>query len=86
MKHAGVERPAKVPASAVPHWQGVGWVPTDPPAKPKPITLADVSQDPVVDELLADAPPLPADQNTDKPPASTSKSKPKAAPTGRKED
>lgn len=34
MKHAGVDRPAKVPASAVQHWEGIGWQRTDPPTKP----------------------------------------------------
>lgn len=37
MKHAGVAEPAKVPASAVPHWEGHGWERTDPPAKPQPV-------------------------------------------------
>jgi hypothetical protein len=34
MKHVGVDQPAKVPATAVPHWEGHGWEQTDPPAKP----------------------------------------------------
>lgn len=34
MKHAGIERPAKVPESAVQHWEGNGWQRTDPPLKP----------------------------------------------------
>lgn len=41
MKHAGIDHPAKVPASAVQHWEGIGWQLTEPPAKPpRPIFAA----------------------------------------------
>lgn len=79
MKHADVQ-PAKVPASAVPHWEGNGWERCDPPPKPprpartvpsriKKVTPAETSAESAVD-TRASAKPKPA----------------KPAPTGRKED
>lgn len=34
MTHPHVEGVAKIPVTAVPHWEGNGWVKTDPPPKP----------------------------------------------------
>lgn len=81
MKHAGVERPAKVPVSAVPHWEGSGWEKTDPPPRPQPTK-------PTTEQL--DAPKLPSSEDSAESPvdsrASAKNKTPKAAPAGRKED
>lgn len=80
MKHEGLEHPAKVPATAVPHWEGNGWERTDPPTKPVRRTTA----------APVDAPKLPDTETSTEPPVDTpdkAKSKTtKAAPAGRKED
>lgn len=77
MKHAGVELPAKVPESAMQHWEGNGWELTDAPKRPGAVTKSD--------ELL-DASPIPVDA----PPAvdvpASRKPKTAKAPTGREED
>ncbi len=75
MTHEGIETPARVPASAVPHWEGSGWVQVPAPergrkpAKPLPL----------------DAPPIPTDTPTepavDTPATKTETAK--AAPAGR---
>ncbi len=93
MKHDRVGKPAKVPDSAVQHWEGNGWQRTDPPPRgPQP--PAAVAEAPgEADELPPDAPPLPteADDETstespvDEPTRAKTKTT-KAAPSGRKED
>ena len=78
MKHAGVEKPARVPVTSVPHWEGNGWERTGPP--PKPVRRAPAP----------DAPKLPTTETPTESPVDTRASaKPKtakAAPAGRKED
>lgn len=73
MTREGVENGAKIPESAVPHWEGHGWVVADPPPKPGPITPAEVSPDPVVEDLLDDAPPIPADPPDEQKSSATTK-------------
>lgn len=34
MRRDGVEKPARMPESAVQHWEGLGWEITDPPPRP----------------------------------------------------
>lgn len=81
MKHDGVEQPARVPVTSVPHWEGNGWEKTDPPPKPVRRTPAPVEPD---------APKLPEPETpTDFPVDTRASAKPKtakAAPAGRKED
>lgn len=77
MKHAGIEAPAKVPASAVQHWEGVGWTRTEPPTKPPRPTFT--APTPV------DAPPLPTDKTTDVADTKTADTAKKPS-TRRKED
>lgn len=81
--HPQVEKPARVPVTALPHWTGHGWTRCDPPVKPprpprraKPVRQR--APRPRVKSTPVDAP------KTDgrKPPAV----KPKQAPDGRKED
>jgi len=76
MKHAGIEASAKVPASAVQHWEGNGWVTTDLPprrvSRPKSEPAEPVESTPV------DA--TQEDKASDKP------AKTRKAPSGRKED
>lgn len=74
MTREGVEKGARIPETAVPHWEGHGWVRADPPPKPAPIKPADVPPDTTVQSLLDDAPPIP-DQTTDEKPAATTTTK-----------
>jgi hypothetical protein len=78
MTHEGIETPAKVPVSAVPHWEGSGWVQVPAPPRPRP----------AVKSAVLDAPPAPAETPTEPAvdtPVTKSKTA-KAAPAGRKED
>lgn len=53
MKHAGIDAPAKVPASAVQHWEGVGWTRTEPPTKPpRPTFTEPPPADPPADKTI----------------------------------
>ena len=75
MRHDGVANPAKIPASAVPHWEGCGWQITDPPPRPvrKPLVPTETATDEATPETRVD------------PPRAT-KPKTTKAPSGRKED
>lgn len=50
MTHPHVEGGAKIPVTAVPHWEGNGWVKTDPPAKPPRPTKTIAVEPPVEDK------------------------------------
>lgn len=88
MKHVGVEHPAKVPASAVQHWEGSGWERTDPPPRrtyrtPTQVTAEQARGDAALQIL--DAPPLPQNDAPADPPAGK-KPPTQKAPSRRKED
>lgn len=91
MKHVGIERPAKVPASAVQHWSGHGWVETDPPPRRTYTRPTDATVEQAMEAaaaaLNAPAPPVestPVDATQDT--VDDKPTKPRKAPSGRKED
>jgi hypothetical protein len=76
MRRDGIEKPARIPVSAVPHWEGRGWERTEPPARPERRTRNAPA------EPVDQSTPVDAKQDTeDKTPVKTRK-----APSGRKED
>lgn len=77
MRREGIEKPARIPESAVPHWQGLGWELTDAPPRPERRPKNTPAQ-PVEESTPVDAPP-----DTDEPKLSATTRK---APRGRKED
>lgn len=75
MRRAGIEKSARVPVSAVQHWEGLDWHLTDPPPRP-------VRRPRSVPAQPVKSTPVDAQQDAeDKTPAKTRK-----APSGRKED
>lgn len=87
MKHAGIERPAKVPASAVQHWEGVGWQLTDPPAKAaRPTKTYTAPTTATSGEAAAAATAALANKTTDVADAKTADTTAKKPSTRRKED
>lgn len=83
MSCPGVQ-PAKVPASAVPHWEGNGWERCEPPVKPTRILPMSVTPAPVVAALVENQPD--PGEDPAKPAVTKPKPKAKAAPTGRNEE
>lgn len=77
MRRDGIDQPARVPVSAVQHWEGLGWQPTDPP--PRPVRRPrNVPAKPVKS--------TPVDANTTDAKDTKSEAKTRRAPSGRKED
>ena len=87
MKHPDVEVPAKVPVSAVPHWEGSGWVRTDPPPKPaRPVKVYATPVSATASQAVeAAAEHLAATTSAEPPADAPTSAKPKTkAPAGRK--
>jgi hypothetical protein len=85
MRRDGIEKPARIPQSAVPHWEGRGWELTDPPPRPaRPARSPKFAPaEPVESEKSA----APVDATTeDKADDAKSSAKTLKAPSGRKED
>lgn len=67
MSKDGIELPAEVPTSALPHWESLGWVQCDPPEQRRPrherraaAAAAAVPVEQLVDEGQAEAAGQPA--------------------------
>lgn len=62
MTHPRIEGGAKIPVTAVPHWEGNGWVKTDPPPKPaRPTkTTPPVTEEPPVEDKKPEPKKAPA--------------------------
>lgn len=88
MTREGVENGAKVPITAVPHWEGHGWVRSDPPPKPTPPARTYLAPEPATTDQAAEAAAeVLAAQNADAPPAEPAAPKTKKQPSTRlKED
>lgn len=78
MRRDGIEKPARIPVTAVPHWEGRGWERTEAPARPP----RPERHPKHVPAKPVESTPVDAKQDTDdKTPVKTRK-----APSGRKED
>lgn len=65
MTHPHVEGGAKIPVTAVPHWEGNGWVKTDPPAKPPRLTKTTAVEVPPVEDKKPEPKKAPARRKSD---------------------
>lgn len=79
MRRNGIDKPARVPASAVQHWEGLDWHLTEPP--PRPVRRPrHVPAQPVEQSTPVDA------NAEDKAKDTKPKAETRRAPSGRKED
>lgn len=78
IKHEGVEKPAEVPESAVPHWESLGWTLCDPPEHRRPRRQRTAPQP--VEQPAANEQEAVTDQGTTEPAAAADETPAAAAP------